>query len=257
MSTDYGKLFRLDGQRALVIGAGSGIGRESALALGAHGAHVICADLDMNHAQETASQIDGAEAVTLNVLADADVTALTTTLAPLDICVHTPAMNVRKAILDYTLEEFDRVIALNLRATFHVIKTVGALMVAQGHGSIVTFSSIRAVTVEPGQSVYAATKSGMESLVRTAAAEFGPANVRINAIRPGVVETPLTAQLKNNQAWYDAYAQKSALGRWARADELAGAVVFLASQASSFVTGSTLTVDGGWTAIDGRYSPPL
>ena len=257
MSTDYEKLFRLDGQRALVIGAGSGIGRESALALGAHGAHVICADLDMNHAQETASQIAGAEAVTLNVLTDADVTALVAKLAPLDICVHTPAMNVRKAILDYALEEFDRVIALNLRATFHVIKTIGALMVAQGHGSIITFSSIRAATVEPGQSVYAATKSGLESLVRTAAAEFGQANVRINAIRPGVVETPLTAQLKNNQAWYDAYAQKSALGRWARADELAGAVVFLASQASSFVTGSTLTVDGGWTAIDGRYSPPL
>jgi len=257
MSIDYGKLFRLDGQRALVIGSGSGIGRESALALGAHGAHVICADLDVNQATETASQIASAEAVTLDVLADADVTALAAKIAPLDICVHTPAMNVRKAILDYTLDEFDRVIALNLRATFQVIKTFGALMVAQGRGSIITFSSIRAATVEPGQSVYAATKSGLESLVRTAAAEFGPANVRINAIRPGVVETPLTAQLKNNQAWYDAYAQKSALGRWARADELAGAVVFLASPASSYVTGSILTVDAGWTAIDGRFSPPL
>jgi len=257
MSIDYGKLFRLDGQRALVIGSGSGIGRESALALGAHGAHVICADLDVNQALETASQIASAEAVTLNVLAEADVTALAAKIAPLDICVHTPAMNVRKAILDYTLDEFDRVVALNLRATFQVIKTFGALMVAQGRGSIITFSSIRAATVEPGQSVYAATKSGLESLVRTAAAEFGAANVRINAIRPGVVETPLTAQLKNNQAWYDAYAQKSALGRWARADELAGAVVFLASPASSYVTGSILTVDAGWTAVDGRFSPPL
>jgi len=257
MSIDYGKLFRLDGQRALVIGSGSGIGRESALALGAHGAHVICADLDVNQALETASQIASAEAVTLNVLAEADVTALAAKIAPLDICVHTPAMNVRKAILDYTLDEFDRVVALNLRATFQVIKTFGALMVDQGRGSIITFSSIRAATVEPGQSVYAATKSGLESLVRTAAAEFGAANVRINAIRPGVVETPLTAQLKNNQAWYDAYAQKSALGRWARADELAGAVVFLASPASSYVTGSILTVDAGWTAVDGRFSPPL
>jgi NAD(P)-dependent dehydrogenase (short-subunit alcohol dehydrogenase family) len=81
--------------------------------------------------------------------------------------------------------------------------------------------------------------------------------VRINAIRPGVVETPLTAQLKNNKAWYDAYGAKSALGRWARADELAGAVVFLASDASTFVTGSWISVDGGWTAIDGRFEPPL
>jgi NAD(P)-dependent dehydrogenase (short-subunit alcohol dehydrogenase family) len=166
-------------------------------------------------------------------------------------------MNVRKSMLDYTLDEFDRVVRLNLRSTFHLIQAFGRTMVARQRGSIVTFSSIRAVTVEPGQSVYAATKSGLESLVRTAAGEFGPANVRVNAIRPGVVETPLTQQLKNNRDWYDAYASKSALGRWARADELAGAVVFLASDASSYVTGTTIAVDAGWTAIDGRYRPPL
>lgn len=118
------------------------------------------------------------------------------------------------------------------------------------------FSSIRATTVEPGQSVYAATKAGLVQLLRTAAAELGPSGVRVNAIAPGVVETPLTAQIKANQAWYDAYAQKGALGRWATPDELAGAVVYLASDASSFVTGSVLHVDGGWTAVDGRFDPP-
>ncbi len=257
MNIDYSKIFRLDGQRALVIGAGSGIGREAALALGAHGAHVICADLDLDHAKQTAALIASAEALALDVLGAGEIARLVEIINTLDVCVHTPAMNVRKAILDYTLEEFDRVIALNLRATFEVIKNFGALMVKQRRGSIIIFSSIRACTVEPGQSVYAATKSGLESLVRTAAAEFGPFNVRINAIRPGVVETPLTEQLKNNQDWYDAYAAKSALGRWARADELAGAIIYLASSASSYVTGSTLTVDAGWTAIDGRFTPPV
>jgi NAD(P)-dependent dehydrogenase (short-subunit alcohol dehydrogenase family) len=105
--------------------------------------------------------------------------------------------------------------------------------------------------------MYAATKAGAIQLVKTAAAEFGHAGVRVNAVAPGVVETPLTAQIKNTPDWYDAYAKKSALARWAGAKEMVGAVIFLASDASSYVTGSTITVDGGWTAIDGRFDPPL
>lgn len=254
---DYSTLFRLDGRRAVVVGAGSGIGRASALALAAHGARVVCADANLDHARETAAMGSGLTGEAVDVLDDAAVRRFAAEQCEADILVHTPAMNVRKAILDYTVEEFDRVIRLNLRSTFHLIQSFGRSMVERRRGSIITISSIRAATVEPGQSVYAATKSGLESLVRTAAGEFGPANVRINAIRPGVVETPLTQQLKNNPEWYDAYARKSALGRWARADELAGAVVFLASDAASYVTGTTITVDAGWTAIDGRYQPPL
>jgi NAD(P)-dependent dehydrogenase (short-subunit alcohol dehydrogenase family) len=129
-------------------------------------------------------------------------------------------------------------------------------MAERGRGSIIGFSSIRAVAVEPGQGVYAATKAGLVQLLRTAAAELGPSGVRLNAIAPGIVDTPLTAQIKDDPAWAQAYADKSALGRWSRPDELAGAVVYLASDASSFVTGAQLHVDGGWTAIDGRFTPP-
>ena len=257
MNTNYSHLFRLDGRHALVVGAGSGIGREAALALAAHGALVICADTRIDSAIETASMADGLTAASLDVLDTTAVDLFVQKNSNIDVLVHTPAMNVRKAILDYSLEEFDRVVGLNLRSTFYMIQAFGRKMVARERGSIITFSSIRAATVEPGQSIYAATKSGLESIVRTAAAEFGVYGVRVNAIRPGVVETPLTHQLKNNPEWYNAYAQKSALGRWAKADEIAGAVVYLASDASSFVTGTTITVDGGWTAIDGRYTPPL
>ena len=93
-------------------------------------------------------------------------------------------------------------------------------------------------------------------LLRTVASEYGRDNVRANAIRPGVVETALTEQLRENVEWRDAYANKSALARWARPSEMAGAAVFLVSDASTFVTGSVVTVDGGWTAQDGRYDPP-
>jgi NAD(P)-dependent dehydrogenase (short-subunit alcohol dehydrogenase family) len=254
---DYTNLFRLDGKHVLVIGAGSGIGRESALALAAHGARVTCADRDLPAAAETVTLGSGGlTSYELDVLDDAAIDAAVEELGPVDVLVFTAATNVRKRIVDYTLDEFDRVVALNLRASFQLIRAFGKEMAERGSGSIIGFSSIRGTTVEPGQSVYAATKAGLVQLLRTAAAELGPSGVRANAIAPGVVETPLTAQIKADQAWYDAYAQKGALGRWAQPSELAGAVVYLASDASSFVTGSVLAVDGGWTAVDGRFNPP-
>jgi NAD(P)-dependent dehydrogenase (short-subunit alcohol dehydrogenase family) len=253
--TDYTNLFRLDGRRAVVLGAGSGIGRESAHALAAHGASVVCVDLNFEAAQETASAIN-AEAREVDVLDTEAVRRLADDLGDIDVVVLTAAMNVRKRLLDYTRAEFDRVVALNLGATFDVVRAFGAGMVARRRGSIIGFSSIRGTTVEPGQSVYAATKAGLVQLMRTAAAEFGPAGVRVNAIAPGVVETPLTAQIKADPGWYQAYADKGALGRWAQPSELAGAVVYLASDAASFVTGAVLAVDGGWTAVDGRFEPP-
>ena len=256
---DYSRLFRLDGRRAVVVGAGSGIGRESALALAAHGAEVVCADRDVAAAKQTVAMGGGVTAYALDVL---DTDAISRAARELgdddgvDVLVFTAATNVRKRLLDYTGEEFDRVVALNLRASFDLVRAFGAAMAERGRGSIIGFSSIRAVTVEPGQGVYAATKAGLVQLLRTAAAELGPSGVRVNAIAPGVVDTPLTAQIRAVPEWSEAYASKSALGRWSHAEELAGAVVYLASDAASFVTGSHLFVDGGWTAIDGRYTPP-
>lgn len=256
-TVDYTRLFRMDGRRAVVVGAGSGIGRESALALAAHGATVVCADRDVAAATETARRAgEGATPYGLDVLDGDAVTSAAADLPDVDVLVATPATNVRKRVLDYTGDEFDRVVGLNLRASFDLIRAFAPAMAERGRGSIVGFSSIRAVTVEPGQGVYAATKAGLVQLLRTVAAELGPRGVRANAIAPGVVETPLTEQIKADPKWYDAYAAKGALGRWAQPSELAGAVVYLASDASSFVTGAVIAVDGGWTAVDGRFEPP-
>jgi NAD(P)-dependent dehydrogenase (short-subunit alcohol dehydrogenase family) len=182
------------------------------------------------------------------------VAALADQQAP-DVLVTTVGMNVRKRLADYSDAEFDQVIGVNLRGVFTLIREFGPRMAANGGGSFVAFSSIRGQVVEPGQGAYAASKAGLVQLLRTAAAEYGAAGVRFNAIAPGVVETDLTAQIRADPAWADAYGSKSALGRWARADEMAGAAVFLASDASSYVTGSVLLVDGGWTAVDGRFDP--
>jgi NAD(P)-dependent dehydrogenase (short-subunit alcohol dehydrogenase family) len=240
---NYEDLFRLDGSRALVVGAASGLGREAALALAAQGASVTGADRAVGPGVEALDVLD-TEAI-------AEFAK-----RPFEILVFTPATNVRKRLVDYTDAEFDRVVALNLRSSFQLIRHFGAAMARNGGGSIVCFSSIRAATIEPGQGVYAATKAGLEMLVKTAASELAADGVRVNAIRPGVVSTPLTDQLRADEGWARAYAEKPALGRWSTPDELAGAVVYLAGHASSYVTGSVLTVDGGWTAQDGRFNPP-
>ena len=187
----------------------------------------------------------------------ASIEAAAQKLGALDALVVTPSINVRKPLLDLTDEEFDRVVDLNLKGVFRVLRAFAPAMAARGKGSIVAFSSVRAQVVEPGQGVYAATKAGTLQMIRALAAELGTSGVRLNAVAPGVVETPLTKQIIENETWFRAYADKSMLKRWASPAEMAGAVVFLCSDASSYVTGSYLLVDGGWTAVDGRFTPPL
>lgn len=254
---DYTYLFRLDHQTAFVLGAGSGIGRQAAQALAAHGAYVVCADRDANAAKDTAAQLGGRCEVYQVDMLDPDAASTAAMDFPdADTLVFTAATNVRKRLLEYTSEDYERVMGLNLRSNFDLIRAFGANMVQRERGSIIGLSSIRNQVVEPGQGLYAASKAAGVQLLRTAAAEFGPSGVRANAIAPGVVDTPLTDPIKNKPEWYQAYAEKTALGRWSKPEEVAGAVVYLASEAASYVTGTVMYVDGGWTAVDGRYDPP-
>ena len=257
-------MFSLEGRAAAIVGGGSGIGEAIAIGCAEAGAHVSCLDIDTDAAARTAATIraagGAAASAHLDIMDGAAVTRafeeITAARGSLDVVVCTPGVNVRKPLLDYTDEEIDRVLGLNLKGGAHVIQAAGRIMSAQGSGSIILFSSIRSVVVEPGQSMYAATKAGIVQMVRVAAAELGPRGVRVNAVAPGVIDTPLTAPIKDHPDWYGAYAARNILDRWGSAREMAGPTVFLASDAASYVTGSVLFADGGWTAIDGRYTPP-
>ncbi len=254
-------LFDVAGRVAAVIGGGSGIGEAVARGLHDAGAEVAILDAKGDAAARVAVSLGGAATAALLDIRDGAAVHSTLDLVAqrhgrLDIVVCTPSINVRKTILNYSGDEFDRVVAVNLKGSFNVLQAAGRIMTAQKRGSIIIFSSIRSQVVEPGQSVYAMTKAGIVQLVRTGAAEFGVSGVRVNAVAPGVVETPLTAPIKAQADWYAAYAEKNAMKRWARADEMVGPTLFLASDAASYVTGSVLIADGGWTAVDGRFTPP-
>lgn len=258
---NYRDLFDLTGRHALVIGAGSGIGRATARGLADFGAVVTAADSNLQAAEAAAAELQElgyeARAVQVDITDEARVRQVVNDGPRLDALVCTPSINVRKRLTDISGDEFDRVMNVNLKGSFNVMKEAGKVMGRQGKGSMVFFSSIRSQVVEPGQGVYAATKAGTLQMIRALASELGPQGVRANAVAPGVVETPLTEQIKAQPQWYQAYAEKSALGRWSQPSELVGAVIFLVSDAASFVTGSLLYVDGGWTAQDGRFTPPL
>ena len=247
----------------LVTGGGSGIGRAVAIRFARKGWRVGLADIDARGLVDTAAMLPPERTSTHQMdVRDpsewehvlADFTALSG--GRLDVLFNNAGVGAGGPFGEIGLDALDRVIDVNLKGNFHVLQAAGQLMTMQGSGSIVLFSSIRSLVTEPGQSVYSMTKSGIVQLVRTAATEWGQTGVRVNAVGPGVIETPLTAPIKAQPAWYNAYADKTPMKRWAKAEEMAGPTVFLLSDAASYVTGTILFADGGWLANDGRFTPP-
>jgi NAD(P)-dependent dehydrogenase (short-subunit alcohol dehydrogenase family) len=257
----YRNRFRLDGKIALVLGAASGIGKAAAESLAALGATVICADKNKGGVEATAAEISAIGRAESHVVDAGETKAIDALAAAiegkhkrLDVAVSTPAIHVRKLMLDYTDEEYDRVADLNLRGTFLFLRAFGRIMVRQRSGSLIASSSVRATTLEPGLAIYGATKAGIIQMVRGLASEVGTFGVRVNAIVPSIVDTALVAPLKARPEIWSKLASHTVFNRWALPEEVASAVAFLASDASSYITGTALLVDGGWTAVDGALS---
>jgi len=245
-------LFDLTDRVALVSGAASGLGRAIALGLDAHGARVVLIDRDADGLATVAAAL---ARPTLSVVADisdasevsAMINAAVTSFGRLDVAVLVPGTNVRKPALDLSDDEWDRVVDLNLSAMFRCAREVGRVMVAQGSGSMILMASARGLTGGRAQAAYSASKAGVIGLTRCLAWEWAP-HVRVNALAPGYMATPLVQQIARDPAWWQATRTLHALDRVGAPEEVVGPAVFLASDASSFVTGAVLAVDGGWTA---------
>jgi NAD(P)-dependent dehydrogenase (short-subunit alcohol dehydrogenase family) len=245
--------FRLDGRRALVTGAGRGIGLAAASALAEAGAHVTLAARTTQEIETAADAIRArgqqADALTLDVT---DIDAVRKALAarePYQILINNAGMNRPKLLGDVTLADFDTIMGLNVRAAFFMAQTVATRLIeAKLSGSIINISSQMGHVGAARRTVYCASKHAMEGFTKAMAVELAPHNIRVNSLGPTFLETPMTRPFFENKAFRDEVLSKIKLGRLGQLEELTGAIVFLASDASSLMTGAALVLDGGWTA---------
>lgn len=245
--------FRLDGRRALVTGAGRGIGLGIAAAFAEAGAHVtLCA--------RTAEEIETAAEALRNKEWSADTLPLDVTdltafrnaisaAEPYDIFVNNAGTNRPKPFIDVRPEDFDAIVGLNVRAAFFAAQAVvDRLLMTKRPGSIINISSQMGHVGAPNRSVYCASKWAMEGFSRAMAIELGPHGIRVNTLCPTFIENPLARTFLADEKFRASVVSKIKLGRIGTVNDVMGAAVFLASDASALMTGSSLVVDGGWTA---------
>ena len=245
--------FRLDGRRALVTGAGRGIGLAAAAALAEAGACVVLAARsaeEIDAASDSISQQGGrAEALILDVTDTRAVTVALRSRPAFDILVNNAGTNRPKPFVEVTPEDYDAVLGLNLRAAFFVAQAVAVGMIASANGgSIIHMSSQMAHVGGARRTIYCASKAALEGLSKAMAIDLAPHRIRVNTICPTFIETPMTASYFTEHSFRSEVLGKIKLGRLGRVEDLMGAIVFLAGDASALMTGSSVVIDGGWTA---------
>jgi NAD(P)-dependent dehydrogenase (short-subunit alcohol dehydrogenase family) len=245
--------FRLDGKRAIVTGAGRGIGLAGAAAMAKAGAHVTLVARSSAEIESLARAIerDGgrAEAATLDVTDIVRVEQVLSALQPFDILVNSAGTNQPAPFLDVTADQYDTIMGLNVRSLFFVSQVVARRMREAGRpGSIINISSQMGHVGAATRTVYCGSKWAIEGMTKAMAIDLAPYGIRVNTIGPTFIETPLSTRFLNDEAFKAQVLTKIKLGRIGRVEDVTGAIVFLASEASSLMTGSAVVIDGGWTA---------
>jgi NAD(P)-dependent dehydrogenase (short-subunit alcohol dehydrogenase family) len=246
-------MFRLDGKRALVTGAGRGLGATMAAALAEAGAHVTLIARSSDEITRVCAEIIAAggfaETATLDVTQAAEVEAFFAARAPFNVLVNNAGTNRPAPLVDTPDADIEAVFNLNVMAAFRMAREVARGLIAHGKpGSIINVSSQMGHVGSVNRTVYCASKHAIEGMTKALAWELGPHNIRVNSLCPTFIDTPLTAPMLAKPDFRNWVVGNIALGRVGRADEICGPVVFLASDASSLMTGSALMIDGGWTA---------
>ena len=238
----------IEGQVALVTGAGRGLGRACALTLSGAGAQVVAVSRTANELASLAEEAAGpVEAWVEDVTGDA-LLARIEALDRLDVLVNNAGTNQPQPFLEVTDEVLDRMLNLNVRAAFRVARSAARAMMRRGSGSIINMSSQMGHVGSPRRTVYCMTKHGIEGLTKAMAVELGPHGIRVNTVSPTFIETPLTRPFLEDPEFAEFVMGMIAMKRIGTVDDVAAAVLYLASPASGIVTGTSLRVDGGWTA---------
>jgi NAD(P)-dependent dehydrogenase (short-subunit alcohol dehydrogenase family) len=249
--------FRLEGKSALITGGSKGLGRAIADALAGAGANVCLISRHLKEAQAAADQIQAATGQRATALeadvSDSDqvnamVERAVASLGHLDILINNAGTNVRNNIVDYTDEDWQRVLHTNLSSAFYCCRAVGPHLIERGWGRVVNLASIMALTSLPGRVAYASTKAGLIGMTKTLALEWAPHGITVNALCPGPFATEMNLPLLENPEIREQWTSRIPLGRWGNVEEVGAAALYLCSEPAAFVTGHTLYIDGGWTA---------
>ncbi|HEY8599757.1 MAG TPA: glucose 1-dehydrogenase [Thermomicrobiales bacterium] len=251
---------RVDGKVAIITGTGTGLGQAAALALAQAGAKLVLTELPGRTAAAEATakmaQDDyGAETLVLplDVMQKEQISGLVQgaldKFGQIDVLVNNAGVNIPKFALDVTEEDWDRVLDINLKGLFFTTQAVGRAMIERKSGKIINIASQMGVVGYTKRAAYCSSKAGVVNLTRVLAFEWAQYGIRVNAIGPTFVETPLTRPMFEDQAFRDDVLGRIPLGQLAKPEDIAGGVVYLASAASDMVTGHTLLIDGGWTAV--------